>query len=420
MSFRRIAFWYVLFTPLAATLSVFEKIRLGEFNYTGFLWSGMFLMGVWLLVMMRTDPNRRPSPPMTHWWPWLVWFGFIWLSLSWCEQIHIAYNVQDAMQLTMPLLVGLVAERAVRTRAELQLLLRTFWVTAVGLVLFALADSTATFERLGIATQTRAAALTATLVGGVLLAGFPQRRFWPLVGWGLALFVTLITHSRMATGALVIAPVLHLGYRSLKWNVVGLVVTAGLGLAIFNSAAFQERFFYSGSGTVQDVASGDFDDAGRFDAWQLMWDKTKQNPLLGTGVGNTMEYVPKIWTDMHHIHNDYLRIIFEQGWVGLCIYLTAAACQLAILWKYIAKSDGDLKTAFAAAWLGICMLLVTSATDNTIVYNLYFTDPLFVLIGAAYGVMANERRQTALSPSYAMEVYTARVAPSGVSTGNTA
>jgi O-antigen ligase len=406
MHLRRAAVWYVWFTPLAAMCSAFEKVNIVGLNYTGFLWASLFLIGAYLLVILQLDhENAARGEIVRRWWPWMIWFGFVWLSLIWCDQILIVSNIQDAMQLSMPLLVGMVAQAAIRTREDLQTLLRMFFLTAVGMSVFAFFDGTGTFERLGIATHTRAVALAATMVGGVLYAGFPDRKLWPLVGWGLALFITLITKSRMATAALLVAPILHLGYRSLKWNAIGVVVAGLLAIGIFQTDAFQERFFYSGSGSMDDVASGNIDDAGRFDAWEQIVRKSATRPLLGFGVGSTVDYVPTIWTEIHHCHNDYLRILFEQGWVGLSIYLCTVVTYFIMLWKRIAETDGLLRSAFLSAWLAFCMLLITSLTDNTIVYNLYYTDPLFAVLGAAYGVLATERAKSGAMAKYSANVY---------------
>ena len=38
------------------------------------------------------------------------------------------------------------------------------------------------------------------------------------------------------------------------------------------------------------------------------------------------------------------------------------------------------------AIIGLILLLVFAFTENALVYNLYFTHPLFVLMGAAYGL----------------------------------
>ena len=47
-------------------------------------------------------------------WPWLVWCGFLWLSLVWCKA-PTSRNIQEALQVTMPIAVGLIAVSAIRT-----------------------------------------------------------------------------------------------------------------------------------------------------------------------------------------------------------------------------------------------------------------------------------------------------------------
>jgi O-antigen ligase len=142
---------------------------------------------------------------------------------------------------------------------------------------------------------------------------------------------------------------------------------------------------------MEDVLGDDFDSAGRFDAWPEVWQESQKNPVLGAGVGVSRQFVPTIWPDMYHVHNDYLRVIFELGWVGLAIFVSVYVWQLYALWEPARMTTGILRSAFVAAWLGFWMLLITSATDNTIIYNLFYTDPLFAMLGAAWGVYAQEQ-----------------------------
>jgi O-antigen ligase len=100
---------------------------------------------------------------------------------------------------------------------------------------------------------------------------------------------------------------------------------------------------------------------------------------------------------MHYAHNDYLRIGFELGWVGLIGFVLAATWQMFGLGLRIKRSDGVLRKAYAASWLGFCGLLITSTTDDTLIYNAFYTDPLFVVLGAAYGVsIAESPRESAV------------------------
>ena len=88
---------------------------------------------------------------------------------------------------------------------------------------------------------------------------------------------------------------------------------------------------------------------------------------------------------MTHPHNDYLRIGFDGGLVGLSVFFAVVAWQIVDFRRRIAQTSGIRQQVFAAAYLGFFVFLITSLTDNTLVYNLWYMDPLFVLMGAAYG-----------------------------------
>jgi O-antigen ligase len=204
----------------------------------------------------------------------------------------------------------------------------------------------------------------------------------------VCLVATTLTHSRMATLALLVAPILYPHFKGkLMWKMAAVGVFVVLGLVIFQTQTFQERFFQSGQGTLSDVFAGDFKDQGRFEAWAAMWDEAWNRPVLGAGVGASFEYVPTIWPEMNHIHNDYLRIFFEFGLIGFALFVSVCAWQLSVIRRQIdARSGGAVRTAFSAAWLGFCVMLITCTTDNTIIYNVLFTNPLFAVLGAAFGV----------------------------------
>jgi len=200
-----------------------------------------------------------------------------------------------------------------------------------------------------------------------------------------------LTSSRTATFALLMVPVVHPLYRTKLWNVTAVAATAILGLALFHTPMFQDHFFASGAGSLEDLSSDDFMDSGRFGAWGPVWDKAWEHPILGAGVGSAFDYVPHIWENEHNISNDYLRIGFEVGVLGLALFAVVIGCQFFDLYRRIQTSDGVVRSALAAAWVGLVMLLASSFFENTITYHIYFTNPLFAILGGAYGVLWAER-----------------------------
>jgi len=171
-------------------------------------------------------------------------------------------------------------------------------------------------------------------------------------------------------------------------NIATACVFALLGIGLFYTPVIQKRFFEDGSGKLSEAFQGDYAGAGRFEAWPLIWEEAWKRPLLGDGVGSAYDFVPEVWEDTNHCHNDYLRLFFETGVVGLTFFLIAAISQLVTLRRRIVESRSVVRTAYTAVWLGMWAMLVSSATDNTILYNIYYTDLLFAVLGAAYGVTA--------------------------------
>jgi O-antigen ligase len=386
-----LGFLYVLGVPLSAGISTLIPIGLEGFNYTGFLWLFFLVAGVVLLVAEKAWVEKIPRAfPLTF---WLVWFGYLWLSLSWCEELELR-NIQDAVQISMPLLVGLVCSVFVRSEDQLERLLRTFGFVVVLLGLCVAAEQVGLLNALKLQLVPRPLGLTAALAGGVFLAWCPAQFFWPLLGWALCILLTFVTGSRTATLVLVILPVLHPLYRTRVLQGLVILTLTGLGIGLFYTPIFQKRFFHEGSGTLTDVFNGDFLSFGRFEYWPDIWEEAWRHPFLGAGVGTAYNFVPTVWEDMHHVHNDYLRVGFELGLVGLTLFLGVFLWQLWQIRAQIQRSQGVVRTAFAAAWLGFLVLMITSFTDNTLSYNLWYMNPLFAILGGAYGVAGRGGRES--------------------------
>ena len=392
----KLGFLYLLTIPLLAGISPVTGIAIGGFNYTGFLWVFALVAGTLLIVSEKAfhRESRIHFPALI----WLVWIGWVWLSLLWCEGLGYR-NYQDAAQITMPLVVGLAASVFVRSEAQLRLLLRAFVITLPFLALLLAAEYVGLLgmdDPDGVSLAPRPLAHTVVMVACVLVAGFPPRFLTAAIGWAVCVALSVASESRMSSFALICIPILHPLQRNLlvKASVIGLVLLVGLGL--FHTPAAQERFFYSGSGTVLDVLQGNFRGTGRFEAWPLILEEALKHPMLGHGVGTSRDFVPTVWFGVAHAHNDYLRVVFELGLVGLAIFLTAILWQFLDLWKRIKQTDGRVRCAFSAAWLGLCVFLVMAATGNPLVYSLSYMNLWFAVMGAAYGAAGaiNEQRES--------------------------
>jgi O-antigen ligase len=391
---NRLSVWYVLATPVIAGMSTLE-LQIGGLNYTGYLWAGLLPLGLILLAFNRlsgADPGG-----IFPYWPWALWCVYVAASVLWCDELS-RRNYQEVLQLAMPPIVGLIAASAIRTEAQLRALFVSFAIATVLLAGFALAYVSERFDMEWLNTHVRSAALTATLAGVVFMAAFPRRKWLPLAGWGVCILITTLTSSRIATAGLLMAPMIHPLLRHTFWKLSAACAIAGVGLALFYTETFQKHFFESGQGTLSDVFSGDFVDFGRADVWATIWNESWRQPWLGHGIGSAFDYVPLVWLDMYHVHNDYLRIFYELGLIGLFLFIAVMTWQMVTLRVQISKTDGIVRETFTAAWLGFWALLLSCVTDNTIIYHVFYINPLFAVLGAAYGVAWAERR--ARTPAY--------------------
>lgn len=364
---------------------------LGEFSVgglqaTGWLWVAFVPVG--MLILLGRMAMSKEVGVTFPWKAWIPWLAILWLSLGWGTRFGF-HRMQEAAQLSTPVFTAILCSIFVRSRRQLEVI---YGSIIVAVVLLLIGELMRRRGWVGTLEQgSRSDALSATLCGALLFSMFPRRKMFALLGWTLALLVTGLSGSRIATATLLLVPILHPLVRPVWVRGAVLGVLMVLGIALFYSPIFQERFFYDGQGDLSDIYQGNMSDMGRFEAWPDIFRSGMQHPVLGQGVGSAFEIVPLFWPEMHHTHNGYLRVFVEVGTVGLVIFVAVMAWQFWDIRRQIRQTDGIVREAFAGALMGITLLLLTSATDNTISYNLGFNNPLFALLGAAYGVSRREQ-----------------------------
>lgn len=376
---------YVWATPLVASMATFPEWTIGGMLYTGWMWVLLFLLGIALLGVELVF--RRESRVCFRWGPWAVWLGYLWVSLAWCNPIE-RRNLQDALQTSMPVLLAVLGSVFVRNEAQLRGLLKAFAITLLPLAVIVVAPHLVKSLAVEAALANRSAGLLAALIAAVMIAAYPPRLSFAVAGWTVCAALIAITGSRMAgLAALLVVPV-HPGYTSWKQRAVAALFPLVCMLIVFYTPGFQQRSFHGGEGGLGDLMEGDLNTSGRFEVWPMIWQAAGKHPVLGHGIGSASAFVAAVWPDMLHPHNDYLRVKFELGSVGLVILLSVIGWQMLDLKRKLRGTEGVVRHALIASFLGLALLLIVAATDNALVYNLLVTDPLFVLMGAAYGTLA--------------------------------
>ncbi len=382
----RLGYLFVLSVPMCAAVATPRGLEFGGLNYTGWLWLGMLVLGV-LLIMIEKAIFRDQRCVRFPVIPWAAYFGFNWISLIWADDFG-ARNVQDAMQVSMPLVIGAAASMFIETSGQLRALQRVFVISMLPLFVSLIIWKLDLMPSLDFDTGMRPLGLTVGLVGCVFLAMAPPKYLLAVAGWAVSLAICFASGGRTVTLSILALPMLHPRIGTKLGRVVLCVLMLVLAVVVFHSDSFQQRFFYSGHGTLEDLMAGDVRGSGRFDAWPKILDHAMLNPWLGHGIGSAYDYVAIVWPGMNHVQNDYLRVFYETGVVGFVIFILVAIWQTISLFGHVRSSTGLVQQTFLAAWLGWLLFLINATTGNPISYNLWFMNPLFALMGAAYGVHA--------------------------------
>jgi O-antigen ligase len=300
------------------------------------------------------------------------------LSLAWADPLSWS-SLQDVCQIVTPFVIAPIASKAVKTEEDLKALVRSFshcmWILVGGLILHLVG---------GVGLLARPMAMTAAIAGCVFVAQVREQPLMAVLGWSGCLLVAAMTGGRMATFAVLLEWLVVPRYRRQMTRVLLATVIAAVAIGLFYTPMFQERFFLDDRGTLGDVSRGRFFSSGRFEAWPELWKQVARRPIMGAGAHASAEIVNRVWEGMYHPHNDYLRILLDQGIVGLSFFLVGVMGQLLSLWNRRFSGSDHRAIVRSAAFMGILVFLLAAATDNPITYGVWFMHPLFVLIGASY------------------------------------
>lgn len=379
-----VGYLYVLSVPYVAAIGSINGLWIGGLHYHGFMWSGFLALGA-LLILYHKERLVFPFKV------WLPWFAYVFLSIAW-GGIHGRHNVQDPLQMITPLVVGIVASFSIRNKHQVTQLIWGFaaCLMFIGAVfVFFQYGPGAPYQKGDFGYNYRPAAMTVCLLGCLFVARMLSSPFRSLLGWSACLAIATFSGSRMAMFILLIIPFALPVYRRTSTRILVLAVMCALAVSVFYSPIFQARSFGPEGGGLRDLFTGNFNTAGRFEGWPLIWEEAKRHMIFGAGAGESVWCVSKIWPGTIQPHNDYLRILFEYGIIGLVLLLGAVLSQIYSLRRMARLHAAPVGWLSTAGYLGFFAMLILFITDNAIVYGIYFLHPLFAIVGAAYGLQAN-------------------------------
>lgn len=363
----------------AALLLVFALVPLtfvgaaaGGFALAGLAWVVAALVVTPLAVTQPLEPQvlRRAAP-------YLLFLFLAVLGLAVATQARLA--VAGLAQLTAPLPAFLLAA-SLHDRAAFVRRAAALCQAGIALsVVVTLATVVGVLPPELLSTRPMGIALVGLFVVGSLTAS-PARA----AVLGLAAFsVSAGTGGRTASAVLLVVLVFNPAFR-LTWRGRTVLALTGIAtvVALSQTAAFQERFFFGGSGTLSDALTGgeSLNTAGRRELWPRLVDDCSVAPLLGRGVGTgSLTSSDLTLGVLRQPHDDYLRTYCDVGLLG-AVPFWAFFVAAGVSGLRLARRGDPLGQASAAVVLALLLLAVT---DNPIIYTAHFMLPVGVVLGLA-------------------------------------
>jgi O-antigen ligase len=130
-----------------------------------------------------------------------------------------------------------------------------------------------------------------------------------------------------------------------KWVVLGVAV-AGLGLLLQPQVA--QELFMGGDNEYSLMT--------RLEAWGILWEIIKLNPILGVGPANYYFYTPLFnilgYSVSFNSHNNYVDIVAQTGLAGLACFLWFAWELGWIIWRLRNQMPDGFPRAYVYGALG--------------------------------------------------------------------
>jgi hypothetical protein len=313
--------------------------------------------------------------------PYLLFHVYATVTLGWA--ISFDEGTLNLLQYVVPALAYLLAWR-LPPSVKLLERLRTISLRSLGVAALLSAVFIAGLETLaGLTINARPMAISLVVLFVVATVGSTSWRYTLAIG-ALALGMALGTGSRMSSAVLMVMLLVSpsLGLRLGGRIAVG-VACLLLILALSNTQAFKERFFYTEEASLKDLVtfSDQVNTTGRRDLWPDLTRECSTQSVTGLGIGASYR-LSLTFSDgaMTQPHNEYLRVYCDQGWIGTLLiwpffaWVLVRSCRRALLGGRDARLHG-------AAGQLVLALLIFSYTDNPLVYTAHFMTPMAVVLG---------------------------------------
>ena len=379
---RRAFLWSI---PLGACIATIGGFEIYGKMFRGYIWTAQWAIAILAVLILR---GRGTKYPILPWIPWMVWI-----------LIRCPLNF-DAIQRTVMLLLSpiaaVAAAKACTKGSDIQFLLRSLVPVVLFVGVVVICDS---FAMLPFAHPQRPAAILILCFGAAYYAsGVYKGQLKPILLWLWCVVACVISGGRAVTVAtmftLIVCPVKVGIYKRL---VAGIILVV-LAIAAFSLPRMKAKMSYSENASLMEIIRGEerLNTSGRFYAWDWYLYEAMKKPLCGSGGNSSGEfgkYNIGSLESWHHPHNEFIRILFEYGVIGLLCFWGAYFYYIASMWNLLKQNQRlVVKEALTLSLTGMLILPLLCVTENVLLYITFYGIFLFSIMGGAYGLSDTFKR----------------------------
>lgn len=353
------------------------------FKIAGYSWAISLLVSVLLLAR---NP-RGVSFPIKIWLPWII-IVIIYAIMA----VEVPNAVRRSIMFLCPIIVGIAVSKNKINEQQVKVFLSLFKKYAFALCIIVLLKSgllvTGTLpSRTGLAPEVMTGSLFAAYLAIKYVLG--ERRL--LIWWSILAALPVIAVTRMGVLANGLTLPLTFAPMNKAKRIVLLVLIGIVGLAVFYSPRFQEKMFYSGGGTLAEVRldNPDFATMGRIAMWDLMQPKIEEKPYFGHGANANEGFILRIVGFEGQPHNDWLRLLYDYGYVGMVIFGLCMLMQVYHALKMARRNSEEIRVLFYVGASSFIAYSLFMLSDNIILYAAFFGNLQFTIFGMAYAALKN-------------------------------
>jgi O-antigen ligase len=378
--------WFVVLST--AISGSFGGINLLGFTLKGYAWFVQLIVcSVFLL-----NGFKKVS------FPWYIWFPWVCVVIIYLASSGYQNALQRSLIMLCPILVGMAVSIYPIREKEIvffNMLCRYLSIALCVIVVF----KTGIYltGRLPEVTGLAAEVMIGALLASLFAANYVCETKNALWYWFALLAIPIIAVTRTAIVSTGLTLPLTLVPMKFTKRIIIFAIVCVIGIGIFYTERFQKKMFYSGRGTIRDLSlsNPDFRTLGRAKLWEKMEEEINAKPWFGHGANAQEEFILDYAGFLGQPHNDWLRLLFDYGYLGASAFAFCILLQAFHAWKRARNTVGGTRILFYAGSSAFLPFLLLMFTDNIILYVSFFGNLHFAVLGLAYASLKTSTRDAA-------------------------